>query len=274
MPRPRGGIIPAGDGRFVVLTPSMIALYSPGFELLKDFKLSPEQRTHLWDFHASPSGKSILVEYHYPEANYQWLDSDTLQPHDISWSDSLPVLSISDELEIASFRDTYVKAKGTNVFEALVQPRSGAERIICRVLAGHGESCGDPEFLSNGVLALLAPHGFNLVPSGGGDVFLKADFHEDEWLDHSFHTSSDGKRFAVTLWKHKGGSALFDISSHSVLKRIVIYDLSTRQAIYTLDAKQQQMSDVSGAALSPDGSLMAILTDGIVEVYRLPLQEQ
>src|SRR5258708_6609094 len=58
VPRPRGGIIPAGDGKFVVLTPAMVALYSPGFDLLKDFRLSPEQQSQLWDFHASPTGKS------------------------------------------------------------------------------------------------------------------------------------------------------------------------------------------------------------------------
>jgi len=113
VPRPRGGIIPTGNGRFVVLTPSMIALYSPAFELLQDFKFSSEQLSHLWDVHTSLSGKSILVEYHYPEATYQWLDSDTLQPLDARWSQSLPVLSISDDREIASFKNTYVQAKGS-----------------------------------------------------------------------------------------------------------------------------------------------------------------
>jgi hypothetical protein len=248
----------------------MVALYTPSFELLKDFRLSSEQQSHLWNLHTSLTGKSILVEYHYPEATYQWLDSDTLQPQDASWSNSLPVLSISDDKEIASFRDTYVKSKGTNISETLIQPRNGADRTVCRVIVGQGVSCGTPEFLSNDLLALWSPHEFRVVPKTGGDILLKATFREDEWLGRPFQPSADGKRFAVTVWAHKGGSAFLDIDYHSVLKRIVVYDLPSRQAVYTLDAKQQKVKNVSAVALSPNGSLLAILIDGVVQVYRVP----
>jgi hypothetical protein len=270
IPRPRGGIVPAGYGRFVVLTPAMIALYSPGFELLKDFKLTSEQRSHLWDFHTSSTGKSILVQYHYPEATYQWLDSDTLQPQEASWSNSLPVLSISDDKEIASFRDTFVQAKGINIFEAFFRPRNGDERIVCRIVAGGGDSCGDPEFLSNDLLALWSPHGLSVLPKNGGDALLRASFRPDEWLGSRLYPSANGKRFAVAVWAHKGGSALFDISSHNVLKRIVVYDIPTRQAVYTLDARKLKIKELSGVAVAPDGSSLAILTDGIAQSYRLP----
>ena len=270
VPRPRGGIIPAGDGGFVVLTPAMIALYSPSRELLKDFKLSSEQQSHLWNFHASSTGKSILVEYHYPEATYQWLDSDTLQPLDARWSQSLPVLSISDDKEIASFRDTYVKAQGINVFEALIQPRSGAQRTLCRVIDGQGDSCGNPEFLSNDLLALWMSHELRVVPKAGGDALLKASFRDDEWLGSIFYPSADGRRFALTVSAHKGGSAFFDVSYNSVLKRVLVYDVSGRNLVYNLDAKKSKIKTFSGLALSPDGSLMAILVDGVVEVYKLP----
>jgi hypothetical protein len=269
VPRPRGGIIPAGDGRFVVLTPAMVELYSPGFELLKDFRLSSEQQSQLWDFHASPTGKSILVEYHHPEATYQWLDSDTLQPLEARWSQSLPVLSISDDKEIASFRDTYVEARGIYIFEAFIQPKNGAERTVCRLLDGHGEDCGDPKFLNMDLLALWMSHGFRLVPKIDADALFKVTFRDDEWLGSIFYPSADGKRFAVTVWAHKGGSALFDISSHSVLKRIIVYDIPSHQPVYTFDAKSQRVKNVSGVALSPDDSLMAILVDGVVAVYKL-----
>jgi hypothetical protein len=139
------------------------------------------------------------------------------------------------------------------------------------VIAGHGDdSCGDPEFLSNELLALWSPHEFRVVPKTGGDALLKASFRDDEWLGSRLYPSADGKRFAVTVSAHKGGSALFDVDYHSVLKRIVVYDLPRGQAVYTLDAKQQMIKDVSGVALSPDGTLMAILADGVVEAYQLP----
>ena len=268
--RPRGGVIAAGDGRFAVLTPAMIALYSPNLELVKDFKLSSEQQSHLWDFHVSSSGKSILAQYQYLGAHYQWLDSDSLEPQGALWSESLPVLSISDDKEIASFRDTYVKAKGIDIFEALIQPRDGPQRTVCRVLAGQAGSCGEPEFVSNDLLALWMPHGFRVVPKTGSDALFKASFRNDEWLGLPLYPSAGGKRFAVTVWEHKGGSAFFDIGFHSVLKRIVVYDIPSRQPVYIFDARKQKTKDVSGVALAPDGSLLAILIDGVVQVYQLP----
>jgi hypothetical protein len=266
--RSRGGIVPAGDGRFAVLTPAMIALYSPSLEFVKDFKLSSEQQTHLWNFYPSPTGKTILVEYHYPESSFQWIDTDPLQPRP-TWSDRVPSDSISDS-EIAFARETFVKSTGF-VDEVLLRPRAGPEQTICRGIVGKGDSCGVPQFLSNNVLALLMPHGVSVVPKTGGDALLKASFRDDEWLGRPLHPSVDGKRFAMTVWAHKGGSAFFDIDSHSVLKRVVVYDMPSRQAVYTLDAKQQKIKDASGVALSPDGSLLAILTDGILEVYQIPL---
>jgi WD40 repeat protein len=111
------------------------------------------------------------------------------------------------------------------------------------------------------------PHGFTLVSKTGGDALLKASFRDDDWLGRPLHPSVDGKRFAVTVWAHRGGSALLDISYHRVLKRIVVYDIPSRHPIYTFEAHKRQSKDVSGVALSPDGSLLAILTDGVVEVY-------
>lgn len=264
--RPRGGIIAAGDGRFAVLTPASIALYSSSLELVKDLKLSSGQQSHLWDFHSSPNGHSILAEYHYPEASFQWIDTNSLRPQP-AWSDRMTGVSISDK-EFTIARETYVKSKGV-FHEVLIGTGEGRWRTVCHVQVGQGDNCGLPEFLSNEAIALWEPHGLSVVSSTLGDLLLKASFREDEWLGRRWPSSADGKRFAVTVWAHKGGSAFFDISYHNVLKRIVIYDLGSRQAVYTLDAKQHKIRDVSGVVLSPDGSLMAILTDGVVQVYQL-----
>jgi hypothetical protein len=272
VPRPRGGIIPASDGRFAVLTPAMIALYSSDLDLLKEFRLSSDQQSLLWDLHSSPTGKSILVEYHHPEATYQWLDSNTLQPQTASFSESLPVLSISDDKEIASFRETYVRSNGiVSVHEAIMQQRNGTERTFCRSINGQDDGCDIPEFITNDLLAMWTPHGLGVMPKTGGQALLTARFPDDEWLGRPF-PSADGNRVGVAVSEHKGGSAFFDISYHSVLKRIEVYDISSRQRVYSLDAKKQKLKvkDGFGVALSPDGSLLAILVDGVVEVYKLP----
>jgi hypothetical protein len=263
--RPRGGIIAAGDGKFAVLTPAMIALYSSRLEPLKEFKLTSEQQSNLWDFRPSPSGKSIVAEYHNPAAYFEWVDTNSLIPRPTS----IPVVafSISDD-DVVIKRSTYVKSKGF-LSEILIRAADGSWSPICRVLNG-GACGGEPHFLSNDVLAVVSPHDLNILPKTGGEALIKASFRQDEWLGRSLYPSADGKRFAVTVWAHKGGNTLLDIDYHSLLKRIVIYDLSRRQAVYTVDAKQEKIKDVSGVALSPDGSLMAILVDGTVQVYELP----
>lgn len=185
------------------------------------------------------------------------------------WNDSLPGASISDG-ELAFSKSPYIKSNNAFVHEVLVKPRNGPKQTVCREIAEQDDNCsGIPQFLSNEVLALWMPHGLRLVSKTGGDPLLKINFRDDEWLGRSLYPSSDGSRFVVTVWAHKGGSAFLDVDYHSVLKRIVVYDLPSRQAVFTLDAKQQKIKNVSGVALSPDGSMMAIMTDGVVEVYQI-----
>jgi len=178
VPRPRGGIIAVGEGRFAVLTPAMIGLYSKSLKLLNEYKLTVEQQSHLWDFYASPTGKTILAQYHYPASSFQWIDSDSLQPQG-NWKGSVPGVSISDT-DVAFSRSPYIKSMGF-VDEVLVSSREGSERTVCRSLVGHGDACGIPEFVSNDVLALWMPHSLRLVPKMGGDALLDARFRDDDW---------------------------------------------------------------------------------------------
>jgi hypothetical protein len=190
-----------------------------------------------------------------------------------TWKDGrLPLaVSISDG-ELAFLRSRFLKSESVYLNEVIVKYRNGDERLLCGGI-GQGASCGFPQFLSNEMLALWMPHSLSVVLKTGGDPLMTANFRDDGWVGRLFYPSSDGNRFAVTVWAHKGGSALLDIDYHSVLKRIEIYDVPNPHPVYTLDAKQQKIKGLSGVALSPDGSLMAILTDGVVEVYRVPSHE-
>jgi hypothetical protein len=268
--RPRGGIVAVDGGDFAVLSPATIALYSRDLSLLKELSLTAEQQSKLWDFHSSPTGKTILAEYHYPEAAFQWIDLNSLQAQPIWHDDTLASISISDNA-LASTWAPYIKSKGVTIHEVLIRGRDGAERIFCRDVAGEEAGCALPQFLSNDLLALWGPHGFSVVAVVGRDsVPILTESFRDEWLGHPIFPSVDGKRFAVALLAYKGGSEILDIDPHVVLKRIVVYDVQNRQAVYTFDAKIQKIKDVAGVALSPDGSQLAILSDGVLEVFRLP----
>ena len=82
--------------------------------------------------------------------------------------------------------------------------------------------------------------------------------------------SADGRRFAIAVATTKGGSALLDISSHEVLKRIMVFDLPTSRWVYSLDSKSVDLKYVSGFAVSPDGLRLGVMRNGFVEMYELP----
>jgi len=262
---PQGGIVSATKGGFAVLTPSMIALYAGDLSPLGQLDLSAEQQSHLWTFHTSPNGNSILVEYHYPQSLFQWVDFPSLRPQAV-WSDSLPGVSIANKT-IAFSDETFTKETGL-VHKVLIRASTGSEQTLCRAVSGQSEHCGEPQFISDDNLALLTPHSLIARARVGGDPILTAKFRDDEWLGPQVFPSADGKRFAVTVWAHKGGNELFDINYHNILKRIIVYDVENQRAIYELDGKHEKLKSASGVALSADGSIIAILSDALISVYR------
>jgi hypothetical protein len=282
---PTAGIIAAGGGRFVVITPALVESYSPELQPLNAFRPTPEQQSHLETFWPTPSGKFILAvfnncaphcdalppsEAHKPTHSYQWLDTDSLQPQP-AWSDWY-YWSISDK-QLAKGGGGYDRSGNLIVEEVLVRDKDGPWRSFCQVRAGYdGTECTGPEFISNEVLAMWGVHSLSLLPVGGGPPVLVARFPPDEWIGRwGLYSSADGKRLAVAVYSQKGGSALLDIDPRMVLKRVMVYDMPSRQWVYRLNAKRQKLKSISGLALSPDGTRMAILADGVVELYQLPV---
>lgn len=284
---PTAGIIAAGGGGFVVLTPAFVESYSADLRLLKEYRFTPDQQSRFWTFYISPTGRSILVAYNdcmphcdalslsqseEPNTSFQWLDADSLQPQP-AWSAWEP-WSVSDN-QLARLSGGYVRSQNVTIQRVMVRSRNGPWRTFCKVRVGYddGTGCSIPEFISNDVLAMRDLHAVSLFPAEGGSPLLVERLLEDEWTGpRGLHASADGRRLAVAVYVHKGGSPLLDIDYHNVLKRIMVLDIPSRQWVYTLDATKQKVKTISGLALSPDGSEMAILTDGVVEAYRLPAE--
>ena len=109
-----------------------------------------------------------------------------------------------------------------------------------------------------------------------GELIFRQEFAEKEQIKldaglGGIAVSAGGQRFAVAIYKGKGGSALLDIGTHYSLDRIMVYDLTARVWSYAVGAKKQGLKSISGLALSPDGSLLALINqDGVLEVYRVP----
>jgi len=83
--------------------------------------------------------------------------------------------------------------------------------------------------------------------------------------------SRDDKRFVVLVGEEKGQYPAFDISGHSVLKAVLVFD-SPSSAPPSLVRVRDSRARNGDAALSPDGHHLAVLgyPDPILEIFDLP----
>lgn len=150
---------------------------------------------------------------------------------------------------------------------------NGARHVFCaatrRRCSGPGEFVGDDALFSGMVDLGMRRRAMRLVLVDGSVIF-EHELSEKQDVRY-VATSAGGRRFAVAIDKGKGGSELLDIGAHYSLHRIFVYDLPTRRWVYALDCKKEGIKSISGLALSPDGTLLALINqDGILEVFRLP----
>jgi hypothetical protein len=289
-PSTRSRVLATTGGKFVVLTPDQLLLYSPNFEFLGrlDLPLSREAIKDNWEVHRSPGGKYLLLSYE-PEVqekavaglplsvylshlkdvkvNLEWIRLDDLQLLD-SWTTTLGAdypASISDSgMSLAN--------APSNSPPKIGGLAKGPWHEFCPYYQAYCRSGG---FINNEAILSLE---FNKGPeaiwvvSTSGELLFHEIFREKEILSTlGWHASADGQRFAFAVMKIKGENKLLDIGGHAILDRVMIFDIPGRRWIYTLDAKKQKVTTISGYALSPDGSLLGLITqDGVLQVYRAP----
>jgi hypothetical protein len=91
----------------------------------------------------------------------------------------------------------------------------------------------------------------------------------DAGIGDVLRASAGGDHLAVPLF-----SLYPEMGVHPFLcnlARILVYDLPGGQWIASLEASKYKIERICDAALSPDGSLLALFRqEGIVEVYPLP----
>jgi hypothetical protein len=306
---PRSRVLPATGQKFVVLTPERMLLYSRESTLLNqvDVTWGRESIKDNWEAARSPGGKYLLIHYEpqadakrikqlpptvdaldwNPVERFEWIDLENLQVIE-RWAtkfcrDCFSTLGYQDTFGISDNgmvqRWEPVRAGtpfNSNIVE-IGRPPGGPWRELCPYYQPY---CRPGGFVSNETFLAEGegqPGEFWLVSTNGG-LLLHEALRENETifaghlLSHaSWNPSADGRRFAVAVMKIKGASAFFDIGGHAYLDRIMVFDIASRQWIYRLDAKMQKLTDISGMALSPDGSHLALITQaGILEIYHVP----
>jgi len=256
-PHPHVDVIPARNGQFAVLLPGKLTLYSPDIEPLKELSipLPPPPLDPPYDM-ASPQGESAVLGFSGKDSHIDWINTDNLRILG-SWKEPMTTCSVSD-------RQLAICQEEGFVSEVILRDVTGAERLLCR----DRDNCGLAQFVNDNLLCLVRTHSLRLMTTSRQMLFSQ-DFPEDDYIATPMAISSNGQRFAEGVWAPRGGN--FDTNFRTLSKRVMVFNVPTRQWIYILSAKEQKLKAPMSVALSPDGTLMAILDpSAIVRVYRLP----
>jgi hypothetical protein len=305
----RSRVLPATGQKFVVLTPDRLLLYSSEFNLLGqlDVTWGRESIKDHWEVAHSPGGKYLLINYEpqadakridqlppttplsdwEPVERFERIDLENLQEVE-RWTTKIchdcfftlgdhDAFGISDDGMVQRWKNVPGGTPFNSKIVEIGKPPDGPWRELCPYYQPY---CRPGGFVSSETFIAERegkPGEFWLVSTNGG-LLLHEVLHENETIfaghlpSHaSWNPSADGRRFAVAVMKIKGANAFLDIGGHSHLDRVMVFDIPSRQWIYTLNAPKRKIADISGMALSPDGLYLALITQGgILEIYRLP----
>lgn len=259
------GIVAVHDGKFVTQRGTTLTLYSPDAKELRELDLPPLQEG-LWGWfaHPSPTGGSIL--FATPNLTttaatpWIWVDTDSLQVVR-SWKETQSGwVGISDTMMAMTscviwfyHCDPNVEVRGLATEWKTIAPTERRSQSF-------------PLFVNDDIL-FLSGHPWRLLQTDGKVVLTEdAPFEGITAL-----ASAGGQRFVVPFFKLKGDFPALDIGGHGELKTISVYDTPFHERSHTLSVIGPKIKDQgTQLALSPDGSLLAILHDESVHVFQLP----
>jgi hypothetical protein len=286
-------------GKFIVLTPDRLILYSADLQALRQLDVSLSRLAPLdeWTAFLSPGRAALLLEYYPEKPDLKWVDhwpateagslaqSEWLKEQCQSghlWIDT-ENLAVLRKWEWQGKSDQWTESisdehMATSLPLRISRPGGPWQAVVCPGFLRRG--CGSPaQFVSNSsmLVGLYRPERKALVTTDGEVLFMRVLLPNQIYGrggccdQYPARPSADGRRFAIPISDIKGYVPALDIGGKAVLNRIEVYDLPSRQWIQPVNAKQRRIKNISGLALSPDGTLLGLITsDGVLEVYRLP----
>jgi len=260
------------DGEFLTCAGNVLRLFSPSFVVMRERVLSNDhacQNSHPWDtrWGISPTKKSLLLSYP-SQAGYQdkLLDVQTFSVV-ADWAEEHVIWSISDDwLAAPCGQKQQICIREIDKPWRLFQP-DGLDKPMDSAWLYNGL------FVSNTALVMERGNEMRVITSGGTQLF-QVELPKN-WTLEAAIPSMAGERFALIENKNRGSNnAALDMYffSHD---RAVVYSIAERRVIYAVKVRGDSLwtpweSHRNKLALSPDGSLLAILDGANLKVYRLP----
>ena len=274
------------SGQWLLSSDKTVTLYSPSFDKVRDLQ---NARTETFHTFISPSGRTFLtyVADSRGARSAQLRDSATFEVVD-SWNDARVAeafLAYSDHFILAQVTkprtppQLYVREIGGSWKPCAVAVQDS--------LLARGSTYG---FINDDTLVSFRRNELVLETVGGTELFSstvpEAGLFLPTWSKPA--TSKGGERFALILDRLRGPrNEKLDMYFPSE-DRVVVYSIPQRGVVFSVKVKGESPwaalapwaalvpSHLVGnrIALSPDGQLLGIVSDGGVRVYALPPAEQ
>ena len=241
-------IFATAQGEYSVVTDKGLALYSARLRQIKATAADAADKI-------SPDGRFLAISKTTPgHGIVLLLDSSTLKP------------------TTAKFLDTYAfsVAEGRIAYSAFINGARNASVIVQTVekrLPHYQTGCREvrPHFVSAETLAVLGCSQVEVISAGGEKLFSTP---LGQALAYFVSASRDGRRFAVLQQFERPGD-----SPSLCRERVTVFDIARRKAVFVVDVTDLEGSSQgasSGAALSPDGSRLAVRSGSVVRLFALP----
>lgn len=241
-------VFATADGRYAAVTETGLVAYSAG---LKEVLATAGQSARM----ASPDGRSLAAWKSVPGHGVtSFIDAKSLRPTGVEYLDT-NVLSISqNQIAYTAY------ASGSPNPAVHVRGPTGSASV-------YRTECSEvqPNFISENVLAVLGCDQVDVITSEGERLFSHATEGDSTFAG----ASRDGSRFAIV-------EAFYGSGHDPKLRaeRFIVFDVRTRKPVFTTDIVELRGRERgrSGAALSPDGSALAVNSLGIVRLFHIGLR--
>lgn len=272
----------ASNGKFLTCTDNKIRLFSDHFEALAEMEMPAHidcrDAKFLDGSRASACRKSVHISHGFNQSRgVETLDTDTLKV--------ISTYSEDKSVYLTDITDHWLAGTCGKPPQVCMRPTAGSWRNINFAEANNQTSALRPASVLLTDENTLVIRGMNqmTVVNTDGSVLFQSRLPKSRsygWgaLDES-SVSCDGERFAVIEDRWRGlESDFLDIYKFLANDEIVVYSIAERRAIYTLKVKGSSpwppfTNRKTVFAMSPDGSLLAVVTDGVLRIYKLPARQ-
>jgi len=271
------GIISADDRGFVIQTGGKLTRFSPGLAAVEQMNLpacAPDngKASGDWSPNSSWTGRRVLLisGSFWSRSCWLWIDTEGLQVL-ASWQDvrSGAIAVSDDRLVLQPFSRQF----GDPPLPLRIAMPGGDWNAIPSTL-----NASKPQFVGQNLLYFQVLLATKSAVSPG--VYLMQTDNErasrletprEGWALGRAAVSRTGARFLIPLTELKGSHPALDISGHSVLRGLLVYDAPFHASPYTLIVRDSKVRNPS-AVLSPDGRHLAILgyPEPLLEIFELP----